>query len=158
MTTPSTRLPAFLLLALAACGAPEPPADIPTLLKAADAARMEGDWAAAGLAYEALGDALGPDPDPILADRARRGSIQALAATDAAGALERAQAWIAELGGPAEAGVSLLGGLAADLKTAGAVQEALVLAEQAQAAFPSDAGLRNLTDRLSDQAAPTLTD
>jgi len=142
-----TRLLAPLALALAlACGSDAPPtaAELAPILKEADSARLAGDWA--------LAEAVGADGDPILYGRATRGSIQAQAASDGPGALARALDLVAQLGGAEAAGVDLIGGLAADFKTAGAPTEALALAQLALETFPDDPGIRNLAGRLG--AAP----
>lgn len=151
-----------LPLALAACGgdatttptagpASRPtatlPKDVPGLLDAADEARMAEDWAAAGAAWDALTAAVPRDEDPVIWLTATRGSIQAQAASDGSGALERAEALLLELAAEDAVDVDLFGGLAADLKTAGALAEALALSERAREAFPDDVGLRNQTDR-----------
>lgn len=150
-----TRLLAPLALSLAlACGSDAPPtaAELAPILKEADSARLAGDWAQAGESYDALAEAVGADGDPILYGRATRGSIQAQAASDGPGALARALDLVAQLGGAEAAGVDLIGGLAADFKTAGAPTEALALAQLALETFPDDPGIRNLAGRLG--AAP----
>ncbi|MDF1801172.1 MAG: hypothetical protein P1V81_18550 [Planctomycetota bacterium] len=155
--TCNTRLIAPLALSLAlACGSDAPPttAHLAPMLKEADSARLAGDWDKAGESFDALVEALGEDGEPELKLRATRGSIQAQAASDAPGALGRAMELVGELGGAEAAGVDLIGGLAADFKTAGARTEATVLARLALETFPEDPGIRNLADRLG--AAPAV--
>ena len=146
-----------LLLIAPGCGSGADPVDVHAQLTAAGEARLAGDWTAAGAAWDAILSDLQRADDPVIWLTATRGSIQAQAATDGPGALARTEALLLELGAEDAVDVDLFGGLASDLKTAGALPEATEVVRRAREAFPDDVGLRNMADRyaaLSGDAEP----
>ncbi|MDH5494000.1 MAG: hypothetical protein OEY14_18765, partial [Myxococcales bacterium] len=148
--TPLTKLLFAATLALGCSEAPQ----VPTapLFEAGRAARVQGDWEAAGEHFEAALQASLAAQDSLGAELARRGVLQARAAKDPAGALEAARAWLEELGPTAS--VDLYGGLATDFKLAAAPAAGLVICELGLAAHPGDVGLQNAEQRLRSALPP----
>lgn len=152
---PTSLLIALTLLLAPSCGGSEEDAttaDLHALLTTGSEARLVEDWSAAGEAWDRILAGLERTDDPIIWMEATRGSIQAQAAKDGPGALTRTEALLLELAAEDAVDADLFGGLAADLKTAGALTEALAINGRARDSFPDDPGLRNQADRLRDLA------
>lgn len=151
-----TSLSRLLFAAALALGCSKaPPVPTAPLFEAGRAARVRGDWEAAGGHFEAALKASLAAQDSLGAELARRGVLQARAAKDPAGALEAARSWLEELGPTAS--VDLYGGLATDFKLAGALVEGLAICELGLAAHPGDVGLQNAEQRLRSALPPAPT-
>ena len=144
-----------LTLLIAACSveAPERSVDIAALLIIkGEVSAADGDWAAALSTFDAaLSTAVSPDDQSAIDAQytARRGAIQALAASKPLEALLRAVKLLEDEGERVDP--DLFGAIAGDFRQAGSLDAAALMTAMGLQRFPGDPGLGNLKERLTKE-------
>ena len=143
-----------LTLLIAACSseAPGPSVDIAALLNKGEVSAADGDWAAALSTFDAvLAAAVSPDDQAAIDAQyiARRGAIQALAASKPLEALLRAVKLLEDEGERVDP--DLFGAIAGDFRQAGSLDAAALMTAMGLQRFPGDPGLGNLKERLTKE-------